>query len=119
MGEDTSPPTPNEVGERLRRIRAAQSDEAGASGLDASGKRPALSGLGAAMRIGVELVSALIVGVGIGYGLDHFLGTRPWLMVLFFFLGSAAGILNVWRAVSGQGYAVGYRDEDDGGKNKD
>ncbi len=113
MGEDASPPTPDEVGERLRQIRAAGGPANGSSDADVSGARPALSGLGVAMRIGVEMVSALVVGVGIGYGLDHLLGTRPWMMLVFFFLGSAAGILNVWRVVSGQDAAV------KGGNNKD
>lgn len=66
------------------------------------------AGLGFALRIGIELVAALAVGVGIGFLLDRWLGTAPWLMVVFFFLGSAAGFLNVYRAVSGYGYAAGY-----------
>ena len=67
------------------------------------------SGLGFAMRIGIELVAALAVGVGIGLLLDRWLVTTPWMLVVFFFLGSAAGFLNVYRAVSGYGYAAGYR----------
>jgi ATP synthase protein I len=66
------------------------------------------AGLGFALRIGIELVAALAIGVGIGFLLDRWLGTVPWLMVVFFFLGSAAGFLNVYRAVSGYGYAAGY-----------
>lgn len=50
-------------------------------------------------RVGVELVSALVVGVAIGYGLDRWLGTRPWFLALFVALGGAAGVLNVWRLV--------------------
>src|SRR5690606_23196595 len=45
-----------------------------------------------AWRMVIELVAGLGVGFGIGYGLDALLGTRPWLMVLFIFLGLAAGI---------------------------
>src|SRR3546814_4751580 len=52
-----------------------------------------------AFRSGVELVAALIVGVGIGWLLDSWLGTGPWLFILFFMLGAAAGMLNVWRTV--------------------
>lgn len=59
--------------------------------------------------MGLELVSALIVGVGIGYMLDRWLGTKPWLLILFFILGSAAGLLNVFRLTSGLGGTVGYR----------
>lgn len=65
-------------------------------------------GWGFAFRIGTELVSALAVGVGIGWALDYWLGTKPWLMVLFFFLGAGAGILNVYRVASGIGYSPTY-----------
>jgi ATP synthase protein I len=52
------------------------------------------------MRVGVELVSAVIVGLAIGWGLDAWLKTRPLFMILFVFLGGAAGIANVWRLVA-------------------
>jgi ATP synthase protein I len=45
----------------------------------------------------VEVVSALVVGVGIGWALDRWLGTWPWLFLVFFVMGSAAGVLNVYR----------------------
>jgi len=51
------------------------------------------------------LVAALIVGVGIGLLLDRWLGTTPWFLIVFFLLGAAAGILNVYRAASGMGLA--------------
>lgn len=60
-------------------------------------------GLAFALRIAVELVSALAVGMGIGWAVDRWFGTRPWGLVVFFFLGAAAGMLNVYRAVSGSG----------------
>jgi ATP synthase protein I len=65
-------------------------------------------GLGLGLRIGVEMVSALGVGLAIGWGLDRWLGTKPWLMVVFFFLGAAAGILNVYRAAQGMDDSVGF-----------
>ena len=48
-------------------------------------------------RIGVEMISAVAVGAGIGYLLDDFLETNPWLLVVFMLLGGAAGVLNVYR----------------------
>jgi ATP synthase protein I len=72
--------------------------------------------LSMAMRIGVELVAALVVAMGAGWLLDRWLGTRPWLMIVFFFLGSAAGIMNVYRAVNGLGLAPGYRRPDEEGR---
>ncbi|MGF1593210.1 MAG: AtpZ/AtpI family protein [Kiloniellaceae bacterium] len=66
-------------------------------------------GLAFALRIGVEIVAALIVGVAIGYFLDRWLGTKPWFLLLFFVLGAAAGFMNVFRVVGGLGGQVGYR----------
>jgi ATP synthase protein I len=56
-------------------------------------------GLALAGRVGVELVAATVVGIGIGYGLDHWLGTGPWLMIVGVFLGAAAGVLGILRVV--------------------
>jgi ATP synthase protein I len=53
--------------------------------------------LSQALRLGVELVAGVAVGGFIGWALDRFLGTAPVLMVLFFGLGAAAGIMNVVR----------------------
>jgi len=52
------------------------------------------------MRVGAEMVSALLVGLAIGWGLDAWLHTRPLFLILFVFLGGAAGILSVWRLLS-------------------
>jgi ATP synthase protein I len=54
--------------------------------------------MGSAFKLGTELVSAVIVGTIIGFILDTWFGTKPWLIIVFFFLGSAAGILNVIKA---------------------
>jgi ATP synthase protein I len=56
-----------------------------------------MSPMGVGLRVGIELVSALVVAVAIGYGLDYLFGTRPILMAVFVLLGGAAGVLNVWR----------------------
>ena len=50
-----------------------------------------------AWRMVTELVAGLGIGFGIGYGLDAVFGTRPWLMVLFIFLGFAAGVQTMLR----------------------
>ena len=54
--------------------------------------------MGTAFKLGTELVSAVLVGTIIGFILDTWFDTKPWLIILFFFLGSAAGILNVIKA---------------------
>ena len=51
-----------------------------------------------ALRVGVEMVAAAAVGGGLGWLLDHWLGTRPWLLLVFLVLGFAAGMLNAYRA---------------------
>jgi ATP synthase protein I len=107
MNEGTEPAPPEDFDARLKRARERQRErDAGAAGRSG---RIAQSGLGLALRIGVELVAALAVGIGIGLLLDRWLGTTPWLMVLFFLLGGAAGIFNVIRVATGMGGTVGYR----------
>jgi ATP synthase protein I len=78
------------------RLRAARTKQA----LDVpppSAGTGTTSPMGIGVRVGVELVSALAVSVAIGWGLDWWLGTKPWLTGLFVLLGGAAGIANVWR----------------------
>ena len=53
--------------------------------------------MGTAFKLGTELVSAVLVGTIIGFILDTWFDTKPWLIIIFFFLGSVAGILNVIR----------------------
>ena len=60
------------------------------------------------MRAGSEFVSAIVVGAGIGWALDRGLGTNPAFLIVFFFIGVAAGVWNVIRLTSpkdgGQGH---------------
>ena len=55
---------------------------------------------GSGFRAGIEVGSALVVGVAIGVGMDRWLGTWPWLFLVFFVVGAAAGVLNVYRMFS-------------------
>lgn len=104
MQDDSPPPSLEQLDERLRAAQAKRRNVKADSG--DRGK-----GLAFAMRIGVEIVAALIVGVGIGILLDYWLGTKPWFLLLFFVLGAAAGFMNVFRVVGGLGGQVGYRDK--------
>ena len=54
--------------------------------------------LGKALKISTELVAAVVVGTTLGFILDNWFDTRPWLTISFFFMGVAAGILNVIRS---------------------
>tara|TARA_B100001248_G_scaffold207241_1_gene161286 strand:- start:91 stop:378 length:288 start_codon:yes stop_codon:yes gene_type:complete len=56
--------------------------------------------MGSAFKLGTELVAAVAVGTIIGFILDSWFDTKPWLMIIFFFLGTAAGILNVIRTAN-------------------
>lgn len=49
------------------------------------------------LRIATELLSGIIIGGGIGWFLDDFLHTKPYLLVVFLLFGGAAGFLNVYR----------------------
>ena len=56
--------------------------------------------MGSAFKLGTELVAAVAVGTIIGFILDSWLDTKPWLIIIFFFLGAAAGMLNVIRTAN-------------------
>ena len=56
--------------------------------------------MGSAFKLGTELVAAVAVGTIIGFILDNWFDTKPWLIIIFFFLGAAAGMLNVIRAAN-------------------
>jgi len=56
--------------------------------------------MGSAFKLGTELVAAVAVGTIFGFILDSWFGTKPWLIIVFFFLGAAAGMLNVIRTAN-------------------
>ena len=53
-------------------------------------------------RVGTELLSGVVVGAGLGYVLDMYLQTKPWMLIVFLLLGFAAGFLNVYRFVKSE-----------------
>ena len=105
MTERKPPKSRDDLDERLSQFRNKR-DIANGRTRD---EKSTNNGLGFAMRIGVELVAALVIGVGFGLFLDNWLETKPWFMLTFFLLGAAAGMFNVYRVVQNQGGAVGYR----------
>ena len=54
--------------------------------------------IGAAFKLSTELVAAVGIGTIIGFILDETFGSTPWLIIIFFFLGVIAGIVNVFRS---------------------
>jgi len=103
MAEQGDPPAFDDLEARLRAARAREDEQAGRG----PSARTPTTGLGLGMRLAVEVVVGVGVGAGLGYGLDRWLGSRPWLMVLFLFLGGAAGVMNAYRAAKGLDDTVG------------
>ena len=56
------------------------------------------SSLGMALKLSTEMVAAVLVGTIIGFILDSWFDSKPWLIIIFFFVGAAAGITNVVRS---------------------
>ena len=92
-------PDPQRLTDLGKRLDEAQKRQA------AGAKRPPRSQAGIASRFATELVAALLVGGGLGWGIDWLLSyfgfhTRPVFLIVFFILGAAAGIRNVMRAAT-------------------
>ena len=119
--------TPEDLKKKIEAAKAgsnnnAENDEASDSAVvSASGARMA-------MRAATDMVAALVVGGALGYGLDNWLGTKPWFMITMFFLGAIAGFINIYRSQTGQDYQVGLgninkkpieEEKKHGGKNAD
>ena len=56
------------------------------------------SSLGKALKLSTEMVAAVMVGSIMGFILDSWFDSKPWLTIIFFFVGAASGILNVIRS---------------------
>lgn len=111
--------TGSNAGER-RRIKSRLADLEGRlgsvrarepAGTDAEARG---SALGLAFRVTTELVAGVVVGGAIGWLLDRWLGTSPVMLLVFFFLGAAAGILNVVRTAREMQARAGSTGEDRG-----
>ena len=61
-------------------------------------ENPQTSNIGQAFKLSTELVAAVLVGTIIGFILDNWFDTKPWLIIIFFFVGVVSGILNVIRS---------------------
>jgi ATP synthase protein I len=84
----------SELGRKLGEAR-----QTGAAGRTAGGAGKAKGeAMGRALRLSAELIAGVVVGGAIGWYLDRWLGNqKPWLFILFFLLGAAAGMINVIR----------------------
>jgi ATP synthase protein I len=106
MSDDRPPDALARLAERLDKARAQDSGKPAVDSGDSAGQQQAL---GIGFRIGIEFVVAIAVAMGLGWTFDRVLGTKPFAMIVMFFLGVATGMLNVYRAITGQGGVVGVR----------
>ncbi len=99
-GERKEPPDDEaQLSARLQRLgeRIAQANRPSENG---SGPRQTVdtSAFARGFRLSTELVAGVLVGAGLGWLLDSWLGTSPWGLIVLLMLGFAAGVLNVMRA---------------------
>lgn len=94
MSDSNGPPEGGKLGARIKAARDRRERAALRPGALARG---GAGGMAVGLRIASELVAAVVVSVGIGLALDAWLGTKPWLMLLFVVLGTATGFFNVVR----------------------
>lgn len=92
MAEQQRPPQFEDFDARLGKLRQPEGPVEGARR-----KEPERLDFGSGLQAGIEVVAGVVGGVLIGWGLDYWLGTRPLFLIVFFILGSAAGVLNSWR----------------------
>lgn len=87
MSESKPPDRLRRLGEEIDQARAQGAPERPGDGGDAASG----GALGFGLRIGIELVSALCVGLALGWLADRYIGTRPWGLIAGFFLGARPG----------------------------
>ncbi len=103
MARKDRPPSFEEFDAKLDKLRRQRSAPPG---------RRRRRGLAATdgMQAGIEVVAGIIGGVLLGYGLDSWLDTRPLMMIVFFLLGSCAGLLNAYRHLRRAGLSASEED---------
>jgi ATP synthase protein I len=103
MNQNLSPTPLEDLAERIQRLKAETTPTT------APVRGESMNGLGIAFGVAAHMVAGLGVGAAIGYFLDIWLGSSPWMLGLFFFLGAGAGVLNTYRMAMGMDMAMGYR----------
>jgi ATP synthase protein I len=95
MAQGEKPPSFDEFDARLERLRGGKAGPPpGTAVQEPQGMR-----LGAGFQAGVEVIAGVGGGALIGYGLDSWFSTSPLFLIVFFFLGAAAGVLNAYRTL--------------------
>lgn len=97
FGSDAGKHQPPSLDEFSKRLDAARGDPKGA-------EPPSVgtgAALGRALRVSSELLAALFVGTALGWGLDRLADAEPWFLILGMLFGFAAGVRNLFRAMTG------------------
>lgn len=109
--KDAPDQSPEDLDAFGKKLKKAQESEESRRLWKSNVNRAPKTALGLAFRVSVELVSALVVGLAIGWALDQWLDTGPLLMVAFLVLGFAAGLMNVYRVAVGMSLQMGYKEK--------
>ena len=113
MPDPSKPPSLDDLGDRISKIRR----DAGLDTPEGTDTDHAVgAGLGAGWRISIEIVTAVVVCTGIGWSMDYWFGTKPWLMLIFLVLGAVAGINNAVRTALRMDAAAAERLKQSAGK---
>jgi len=88
----------DELGDKLREVQKQRETKSVISRPDNDDMSN--SGLGIGLRIGMELIIAVMMGIAIGWFIDRTFGTKPWGLMVFSILGMASGVLNVIRVAN-------------------
>lgn len=98
---DASPSSEGELSERLNRLGRSLDERKPGPASGPTMREPSRAetqGIAQALRLSTEFVAGVAAGAILGWIVDHYLGTRPWGLIVLLMLGFAAGILNVMRA---------------------
>jgi ATP synthase protein I len=82
---------------RLSKIGGSRKIGTDQSGNEQDAAQAKASAMAMGLRLSSELVAGVLVGAGLGWGLDRLLSTSPWGLIVFLLLGFTAGVLNVMR----------------------
>ncbi len=93
----------SDLAARIARARNAGKTE---TGDDGALRAKDMTGLSRGLRLGSEFIAAVLVGAGIGYLLDLWLKTSPWILLVMLMVGFAAGVLNITRSVAAMNKAA-------------
>ncbi len=90
---------PDDLQDRIAKARAAGERHGSAAPTD--GADPGIeSAMSFGLRAGSQFVSAVVLGGGLGWAIDRWLGTRPFAMLILMVLMFIAAMANVWRMMS-------------------